>query len=121
MRIPDYYVRVVALPATVRGVTVPNEDGTFSVYINSLYGDGAQREALEHELEHLARDHFYTNAPVAEQEAEASGRAPEQGGPPPPPRERMIPLYAGLKDLEEYLRRIGALDKPLEDLGRPVW
>ena len=121
MKIPDHYVRVVALPPTVRGVTVPNEDGTFSVYINSLFDDEAQRGALEHELEHLARDHFYSDAPVAAQEAEASGRAPEQAGSPPPPRERMIPLYASLKDLEEYLRRIGALDKPLEDLGRPVW
>ena len=78
MRIPDHYVRVVELPAAVRGVTVPNDDGTFSVYINALYDDESQRETLEHEL-------------------------------------------ASLKDLESYLRRIGALDKPIEDLGRPLW
>ena len=113
MRIPDHYVRVVELPAAVRGVTVPNDDGTFSVYINALYDDESQRETLEHELEHLARDHFYADA---RQEAEASGESP-----PPPGEERTIRLYASLKDLESYLRRIGALDKPIEDLGRPLW
>ena len=101
MRIPDHYVRVVELPAAVRGVTVPNDDGTFSVYINALYDDESQRETLEHELEHLARDHFYADTPVARQEAEASGESPAPS--------------------QSYLRRIGALDKPIEDLGRPLW
>ena len=112
-------MRVVGLPPAVRGVTVSNDDGTFSIYINSLYGDEKQREALEHELEHLARDHFYDRGPVAAQEAEASGRTP--GGLPPEPPERMIRLYTSLKDLEEYLRQISALDKTLEELGTPLW
>ena len=119
MRIPDHYVRVVELPSAVRGVTVPNDDGTFSVYINALYDDETQRETLEHELEHLARDHFYADAPVARQEAEASGKAPAPV-PPPPPAGHAIRLYAGMKDLENYLRRIGALDKPIEELGTPL-
>ena len=124
MRIPDHFVRVIELPASVRGVTVPNDDGTFSVYINSLYDTQTQRETLEHELSHLARDHFYTAAPIAQQEAEASGR-PSPGDPPaaasaPVPREKTVRLYAGMKALEEYLRSIGALDRPLEDLGQPL-
>ena len=57
-------------------------------------------------------------APYARQEAEASGESP---APSPPGEERTIRLYASLKDLESYLRRIGALDKPIEDLGRPLW
>ena len=101
----------------MRGVTVPNDDGTFSVYINALYDDETQRETLEHELEHLARDHFYADAPVARQEAEASGEA---SSPPPPPAEHAIRLYASMKDLEQYLRRIGALDRPIEELGTPL-
>ena len=118
MRIPDHFVRLIRLPPKVRGVTVPNDDGTFSVYINDLYGDEIRREALRHELEHLARDHFYADTPVARQEAEASGESP---APSPPGEERTIRLYASLKDLESYLRRIGALEKPIEDLGRPLW
>ena len=71
MRIPDYYVRFVDFPPTVLGATLPNDDGTFSVYINARLGDDARRETLRHELEHMARDHFYRDAPVAAQEAEA--------------------------------------------------
>ena len=115
MRIPDHYVRVVELPAAVRGVTVPNDDGTFSVYINALYDDDTQRRTLEHELEHLARDHFYAAAPIAQQEAEANGLALS-----PPPAERTIRLYADRRALEAYLRSIGALAKPLEELGVPL-
>ena len=73
MRIPDYYVRFVDFPPTVLGATLPNDDGTFSVYINARLGDDARRETLRHELEHMARDHFYRDAPVAAQEAEARG------------------------------------------------
>lgn len=73
MRIPDYYVRFVDFSPTVLGATLPNDDGTFSVYINARLGDDARRETLRHELEHMARDHFYRDAPVAAQEAEARG------------------------------------------------
>ena len=75
MRIPDYYVRFVDFPPTVLGATLPNDDGTFSVYINARLGDDARRETLRHELEHMARDHFYRDAPVAAQEAEARGES----------------------------------------------
>ena len=140
MWIPDHYVRVVELPPSVRGVTVSNDDGTFSVYINSLYDDETQREALEHELAHLAREHFYRYEPVASLEAEASGRAPAKKSseqapaaeakasdrapvketPPPPTKKRMIPRYASLKDLEAHLRQAGVTGEVLEDLGKPM-
>ena len=80
MKIPDHFVRVIELPLAVKGVTVPNEDGTFSVYINSLYDTPTQRQTLEHELEHLARDHFYKSESVARQEAEANGVSPPRPG-----------------------------------------
>ena len=118
MRIPDHYVRVVELPATVRGVSVPNDDGTFSVYINALYDDETRRQTLEHELAHLARDHFYRPEPVAAQEAEADGKS--LPAVPGEPRDRRIRLYAGLRALEAYLRSIDALGPPIEELGRPL-
>lgn len=116
MTIPDYFVRVIELPRAVRGVTVPNDDGTFSVYINSLYDDGIQRETLEHELAHLARDHFYKAGSIAVQEAEASGRT----GVGTASAERCIRLYPSLQALEDYLRSIDALDRPLEEFGRRI-
>ena len=111
---PQRAVRLIRLPPKVRGVTVPNDDGTFSVYINALYDVDSQRRTLEHELEHLARDHFYSVAPVAVQEAEASGRAAAPPVPRPPRH------YASLRELERYLRSVGALDKTLEELGIPM-
>lgn len=119
MRIPDHFVRVIQLPAAVRGVTVPNDDGTFSVYINAIYDTETQRATLEHELEHLARDHFYTSEPVARQEAEASGKP--VFAPAPGSRERRcIRLYKSPAALEAYLRSIDALSAPVESLGTPL-
>ncbi len=119
MKIPDHFVRIIDLPAAVRGVTVPNDDGTFSIYINALYDTDTQRHTLEHELEHLARDHFYRPGSVALQEAEASGKAPAAADAPPPGPPR-IRRYASLAALEAYLRSIDALDTPIEQLGRPL-
>lgn len=120
MKIPDHFVRVIDLPLSVRGVTVPNDDGTFSVYINALYDTDIQRQTLEHELEHLARDHFYKQAPIARQEAEAAGGPAPDGAPPPPPRQEppRIRCYRSLAALEAYLRSIDALDAPIEQLGQ---
>ncbi len=112
MRIPDHFVRLVRLPPKIRGVTVSNDDGTFSIYINDLYGDDARREALRHELEHLGRDHFYSDVPVAAQEAEARGQASA-------PEPRRIRFYKGTAGLESYLHSIGALEKTIEQLGKP--
>jgi len=118
MRIPDHFIRVIPLPRRVRGVTVPNDDGTFSIYINALYGDSDRRRTLEHELEHLARDHFYAAAPIAAQEAEANGApVPGEGNVPSAPRR--IRAYRGTAGLEKYLRSIGALENTIEQLGKP--
>ena len=114
MNVPDHFVRLIELPRAVRGVSVPNDDGTFSVYINALCDDETRRETLEHELAHLARDHFYKGGPVALQEAEASGKAPDV------PARQLIRRYPSLRALEDYLRSVNALDKPLEELGKPL-
>ena len=44
----DAYVRLVPLPVKVEGVTLPNEDGSFDVYINSRLSPARQQETLEH-------------------------------------------------------------------------
>ena len=114
MRVPDYYVRFVELPLTVLGATLPNDDGTFSVYINARLSDEARRETLRHELEHMARDHFYQSAPIAAQEAEARG---EEMPTAPPPESGALRRYRDLTALGEYLRSIGALGNSVESLG----
>lgn len=64
-------VRYISLPYTVFGITVPNDNGDFSVYINSKLSDKKKKEAVEHEIKHIKLDHFYDNNPVELNELEA--------------------------------------------------
>lgn len=65
------FVRLVPLPIAVRAVVLPNDDGTFDIYINADLPEELQHKALEHELEHIRRDHFYNDDPVWINEQEA--------------------------------------------------
>lgn len=60
----DYYLRIVKLPRRVEGVTVVNNDGTFSIYLNELLSEEERRETLDHELRHIRLEHFYNEVPL---------------------------------------------------------
>lgn len=66
----DVFVRYIELPSTVRGVTIPNDDNTFNIYINATICEDKQKQALNHELEHIKRDHFYDEEPAIKNEKE---------------------------------------------------
>lgn len=66
------FVRHLRFPSDrVRAVTIPNDDGTFDIYINSRLPEELQKKALEHELKHIRKDHFYNEDPVWVNEEEA--------------------------------------------------
>lgn len=65
------FVRTVPLPLAVRAVTLPNEDGTFDIYLNANLPDELQQKALNHELRHIRKDHFYNDDPIWLNEKEA--------------------------------------------------
>lgn len=65
------FVRLVSLPEAVKAVVLPNDDGTFDIYINANLPDELQNRALEHELRHIRKDHFYNDDPVWLNEQEA--------------------------------------------------
>ena len=67
----NVFVRLVPLPDAVRAVTIPNNDSTFDVYVNSILPEELQNRALEHELQHIKQDHFYNEDPVWVNEREA--------------------------------------------------
>ncbi len=69
---PDINVRFLSLPSTVEGVTIPNNDGTFDIYINDTFTIEKQKAILRHELEHLRLDHFYLELPIGIIESEAN-------------------------------------------------
>lgn len=65
-------VRLISLPVTVRAVTLPNDDGTFDIYINTNLPEELKQKALDHELGHIRKDHFYNEDPVWLNEEEAN-------------------------------------------------
>lgn len=109
---PEYFVRIVELPPKIDGVTVPNDDGTFDIYINALLSEDRQVNRLEHEIRHICMDHFYEDMSVAVCEAEANGgaRAPKEKKPEPrisdifaeaPPG--MMPVFSSLEAFKNYV------------------
>lgn len=67
----NIFIRIVPLPEAVRAVVLPNDDNTFDIYINSNLPEKLQHLAVEHELKHIRRDHFYNDDPVWLNEQEA--------------------------------------------------
>jgi len=57
-------VRVAALPRRVKGVTVPDDDGNYNVYLNQCLSYETQRRAYLHEIEHITEDDFNSDEPI---------------------------------------------------------
>lgn len=64
-------IRMLELPGKVRGITVLDENCDYNVYINSTLATGVQLKAVEHELSHIHKEHFFTCGSVEENEREA--------------------------------------------------
>ena len=90
----DYFVRSVPLPKNIDGVTVPNDDGTFDIYLNSAQPIELQRRWLQHELQHIESDHFYRETCITEKEHEADA-------PRPAPKDE-IKLFHSLDTMLDY-------------------
>jgi len=71
----DTHVRLIPLPVKVEGVTLPNDDGSFDIYINSRLSPARQQATLEHELRHIRHEHFYLDMPISRMERQADGEA----------------------------------------------
>lgn len=70
----DYFVRYVQFPNRANdGCVIVNDDGTFDIYLNTLYDMEHLKEKLQHELRHLENEHFYIDAPIALIEKQADG------------------------------------------------
>ena len=101
----DAFVRLISLPLTVEGVTVPNDDGSFDVYINARLSPARQQETLEHELRHIRHEHFYLDMPVARMERQANGEALDAVLRPP---SGMIPCFDSEDALAGFLNTLCA-------------
>ena len=73
-------MREISLPYAVRAVTLPNDDCTFDIYVNQNLPRELQEQALEHELTHIGKDHFYNCDPVWVNEKEAGWTIEKEDG-----------------------------------------
>ena len=62
----EIFVRIVPFPCAVGGMVIPNDDGTYNVYINANLSNQRQRKAFIHELMHIERGDLYSSAPIEE-------------------------------------------------------
>ena len=68
----EFFIRGLELPLSVKGITVLDSDGNYNVYINILLSDETQLKAVEHEITHIIKEHFYDYEPVVHNELEAN-------------------------------------------------
>lgn len=54
----DYHVFMLDLPARVHGITVLNEDDSYTIFINDSLSPTAKRNALRHEVRHIKEHDF---------------------------------------------------------------
>ena len=47
---------------------MPNDDGTYSIYLNARLDELRQRKACSHELDHIVNGDFYSDRPIEEVE-----------------------------------------------------
>ena len=67
----DYFVYQVPFPVGLRsnGMVALNDDGTYSVYINSRASVTQKKKAMQHELRHMANDDMYGDKDIRTIEA----------------------------------------------------
>lgn len=68
----DVFFYRVPLPGGVRGATILR-NGDYIVLINENLREETQIKAVEHELRHIAKEHFFNERPAVENEREAAG------------------------------------------------
>lgn len=99
----DYFVQFMAFPNMASPIfTALNDDGTFTIVLNTRFSREVLAVEMRHELEHIADDHFFDARPVAYLEAEADGSPLRE---PPPPRTKTIPLFQSAQALADWVLR----------------
>ena len=70
----DYFVYYVRFPnhANPSSVT-PNDDGTYTIYLNTRFPEAFLQVQLKHELVHIQAGHFDSNMPITLIELQADG------------------------------------------------
>lgn len=101
----DYYVYYAQFPNNANPSAVtPNDDGTFTIYLNTRFPLEFLESRLRHELRHIARGHFDDVIPIDMIEREADGENLYASFFHPPAG--MIPCFASEEALAAFVNRL---------------
>ena len=68
----DFFVRLIDFrTCACGGMVIPNDDGTYSVYLNARTSHDQQRKSYNHEVNHIEHNDFYRAVPIEQMEDEA--------------------------------------------------
>lgn len=109
----DINVHLIDFPEGAKGneAVTPNEDGSYSVFINARAASNKQQEAYLHALEHIKNDDFSSSESVQAIEAKAHGIKAEK------PAQVKIRRKKKLTRWEKYHRKQERTDKALARMG----
>lgn len=60
----DYFIYYMTFPKGIYAFITPNDDGTYSMYLDPRYDFWHQIDCWEHEIWHLLRDDLYSDKPI---------------------------------------------------------
>lgn len=58
--IDNIFMHYIDMPTNIKGTSTLNDDGSYSIFINSRLSNQAQSDAYMHELKHIIRLDFET-------------------------------------------------------------
>ena len=90
--LPDSWrIRLIPLPAGVGEQIREYPDGHIDIFVNANWGADAQRDAVEHALEHWRNDDFHSDEDIRQVEARADRRDAAPARPSRRPIRRLLP------------------------------
>lgn len=124
----DYSVRFAPFPLSVPALTAKDKDGHYNIYINSFLSKDMQKQALDHELEHIVKGDFESQKhlesiepyrPVQEQQPQKTAAAVIT----PPKKTISFSIVAALTGKAEKIkvekRQYPCIDIWADELDRP--
>lgn len=61
----DYFIYYMTMPPKIYALVMPNEDATFSIFLDPRRDYFHRLKDLEHELNHIRNDDLYNGLPIS--------------------------------------------------------
>lgn len=65
------FLRLASLPMTVKGVTIPDSEGDYTIFINDALCPEIRERVIAHEMAHIRQNHFSDTLTVEDAECDA--------------------------------------------------